>query len=193
MHWLHGRFNLPMVLSLTEWSAFTIYWSAAAKTASPARSSEAPKSRRVHRLLVNAALLLVALPVHEPGRRFLPEVISIAWFGLDVQTAFAVFGIWARKHLASNWSGEITIKVDHELIRSGPYRFVRHPIYTGILGMFVGAAFVSGQWQAVLALVIVAFAYWRKIRLEEANLRKAFGPACDAYRRETASLIPRLL
>jgi protein-S-isoprenylcysteine O-methyltransferase Ste14 len=59
--------------------------------------------------------------------------------------------------------------------------------------MFIGAAFVSGQSQALLGLLIVAFAYWRKIRLEEANLRNAFGVAYDVYRRETGSLIPKLL
>jgi protein-S-isoprenylcysteine O-methyltransferase Ste14 len=57
--------------------------------------------------------------------------------------------------------------------------------------MFVGTALVSGQLHALLGLVMVAFAYWRKIRLEEANLRKAFGEADDAYQRDTGALIPR--
>jgi protein-S-isoprenylcysteine O-methyltransferase Ste14 len=102
-------------------------------------------------------------------------------------------GVWARRHLGCYWSGEIAIKVDHRLIRSGPYRFVRHPIYTAMLGMFAGTAVVSGQLHAALGLAMAGFAYWRKIRLEEANLRKAFGPEYDAYRRATGSLVPKLL
>jgi len=190
--WLHVRFNLPIVLSLAEWSALTFFWRAAAKKASPAKSSESRKSRRVHQTLLNTALLLVALPIRGPRPRPLPDAIWIAWLGLGIQTASAVLAVRARQHLASQWSGEITIKVDHELIRSGPYRFVRHPIYTGILGMFLGAAIVSGGWQGILGLGMSCGAYWRKIRLEEANLRKAFGPVYDAYRRETGSLIPKL-
>lgn len=104
-----------------------------------------------------------------------------------------MLGVWARRHLGSHWSGEITIKVDHRLIRSGPYQFVRHPIYTAMLGMFVGTAFVSGQLHALLGLGMAVFAYGRKIRLEEANLQKAFGAEYDAYRRDAGALVPRLL
>ena len=97
-------------------------------------------------------------------------------------------------HYTDTWvPGSTLIKVDHRLIRSGPYRFVRHPIYTAMLGMFAGTAVVSGQLHAAAGLAMAGFAYWRKIRLEEANLRKAFGPAYDAYRRATGSLVPRLL
>ncbi len=196
MSWLqplHARFPVPLVLSLAAWSVFALYWSAAAKNASRAISSESTKSRRLHEVLVNAALILVALPICAPGARFLPSSIWIAWFGLAVQSASCVFAVWARQHLAAHWSGEITIKIDHQLIQSGPYRFIRHPIYTGFLSMFIGAAFVSGQASALVGLIIAAFAYWRKIRLEEANLRHAFGVAYDLYRRRTGSLIPKLL
>jgi protein-S-isoprenylcysteine O-methyltransferase Ste14 len=107
--------------------------------------------------------------------------------------AFTLLAVWARRHLGSNWSGEITIRVDHRLVHSGPYKWVRHPIYTAILGMSVGTAIVSGQLHAVLALAVVAFAYWRKIRLQEANLGRAFKLAYDAYRRGTWALFPGLL
>jgi protein-S-isoprenylcysteine O-methyltransferase Ste14 len=183
-----------MLLSLAEWSVFSLYWSAAAKNASLAKSAESRPSRRVHELLVNLALLLVVFPFPGlAGRRFLPAGPSVAWAGFCIQTASGVLGVWARRHLGSNWSGEIAIKVDHRLIRSGPYRCVRHPIYTAMLGMFAGTTVVSGQIHAAVGLAMAVFAYWRKIRLEEANLQKAFGPAYDAYRRETGSLVPRLL
>jgi protein-S-isoprenylcysteine O-methyltransferase Ste14 len=178
--------NIPWLISVAEWAVFVLYWSAAAKNASPAASSESRNSRRIHEVLVNVALLLVIFPVR-PGTNI------AAWAGLAIQTASGLLGVWARRHLGAHWSGEITIKVDHKLIQSGPYRFIRHPIYTAMLGMFVGTTLLSGQLHALLGLAMVVFAYWRKIRLEEANLRQAFGPAYDAYRRDTWVLIPGLL
>ena len=194
IHLPHVRLSVPILFSLAEWSVFSLYWSAAARHASPAKSAESRPSRRVHELLVNLALLLVVFPFPGlPSRRFLPGGPYVAWAGLCIQTASGVLGVWARRHLGPYWSGEIAIKADHRLIQSGPYRFVRHPIYTAMLGMFAGTAVVSGELHALLGLAIAVFAYWRKIRLEEANLRKAFGAAYDAYRRATGSLVPRLL
>jgi protein-S-isoprenylcysteine O-methyltransferase Ste14 len=185
--------NIPWLVCVAEWAFFILYWSAAAKNSSPAKVSESGNSRRVHELLLNAGLLLVIFPVWGLRQRFLPDTSLIVWTGLVLQTASGALGVWARRHLGRHWSGEITIKVDHQLIRSGPYRLVRHPIYTAWLGMFAGTALVSGQMHAVLGFALVAFAYWRKIRLEEANLNNAFGPDYDAYRRDTWALVPWLM
>ncbi len=103
---------------------------------------------------------------------------------------FFGLAIAARRTLGRNWSGAITEKTDHELIRSGPYRLVRHPIYTAIIGMFLGTALVSGDVHAFLGTVVMAAAYARKIRLEERNLAAVFGPRYDDYRRTTRALIP---
>lgn len=84
------------------------------------------------------------------------------------------------------------IAAEHQLVQSGPYRRLRHPIYTAVLGMYVGITLVSGQFHAVLALLAVAAVYWRKLRLEEAALENAFGQAYVAYRRETWALVPPL-
>ena len=77
--------------------------------------------------------------------------------------------------------------------RSGPYRLVRHPIYTGLLLAFLGTAIAIGQWRGVLALLIVFVALWRKLRLEERWLGEIFGEAYARYRAEVAALIPFLL
>src|SRR5271154_2768146 len=158
--------KIPMLVSVVEWVVLILYWNAAAKKASPAKSSESRGSRRVHELLMNVALLLVIFPVPGLRQRFLPDLLVVVWMGLAIQTASGALGIWARRILGRHWSGEITIKVDHQLIRSGPYRWVRHPIYTAWLGMFAGTAVVSGEVHALLGLALVAFAYWRKIQLE---------------------------
>ncbi len=188
-----GHLNIPLLVCFAEWAFFMLYWSAAAKNSSRPRVSESRESRRVHELLLNAAFLLAILSVPGLRQRFLPDITIVVWAGLVLQTGSFVLGVWARRVLGRHWSGEITIKVDHRLIRTGPYRFVRHPIYTAWLGMFAGTAIVSGQMHAVLGFATAAFAYWRKIRLEEANLKNAFGPNYDAYRRETWTLVPWLL
>jgi protein-S-isoprenylcysteine O-methyltransferase Ste14 len=189
----NGLMNIPLLVCFAEWAFFMLYWSAAAKNSSQAKVSESRQSRRVHELLLNAAFLLAILPIPGLRQRFLPDISMVVWAGLVLQTGSFVLGVWARRALGRHWSGEITIKVDHRLIRTGPYRLVRHPIYTAWLGMFASTAIVSGQMHAVLGFAMAAFAYWRKIRLEEANLKNAFGPDYEAYRRETRTLIPWLL
>jgi protein-S-isoprenylcysteine O-methyltransferase Ste14 len=173
------------------WLAFSLYWEAAAKGAAAARSSESRASRGVHVFLANAALLLELAPIHGLGR-FLPLSSWIMAAGLGVEAAGLILAFQARRHLGRNWSGEIAIKVEHQLIRSGPYRRLRHPIYTGLLAMYAGTALVTGEWLAVAGFAMAALAYARKIRLEEANLNVAFGVAYDAYRGETWALVPGL-
>ena len=187
----HG-FDGPQLLSLTEWSLLSIYWGAASREESPVKRTETRTSRRIHVALVNLALLLVALPTAELTPRFLPDLPWIGWAGLSIQSAAGLLAIWARQHLAANWSGEISIKMDHQLIRSGPYRVVRHPIYTGMLAMFVGATLISGQYHALVGLLMAGVAYWRKIRLEEASLSSAFGTVYDTYKSQTGSLVPKV-
>ena len=186
----HLGFSLGMRLSLVLWLLFSIYWALAAKDSAPTRSSESVWSRQLHLVLVNAALLLLVLPVPGLTWRFLPANPFLVADGLMTQASFILFAVWARRHLGSNWSGEVRVADGHQLVRSGPYRFLRHPIYTAVLGMYCGTALVSGEIHAPLALLLVTLAYWRKIRLEERALGEAFGAEHEAYRRHTWALIP---
>jgi protein-S-isoprenylcysteine O-methyltransferase Ste14 len=81
---------------------------------------------------------------------------------------------------------------DHQLVGSGPYRLVRHPMYSAVLGVFAGTALVSGQYHALVGLGTACFAYWRKIRIEERALAEAFGSDYKAYRGNRRALIPWL-
>src|SRR5262245_5761153 len=134
------------------------------------------------------------LPAPGLRQRWLPMApwIEVS-IGLGIQASSALLAVWARRRLGRNWSGAITAKVDHELIRTGPYRLVRHPIYSGMLGMFLGTIVVSGELHGLLAMLIIAVAYWRKIRLEEQHLRGYFGANYDDYRKKSWALIPGLL
>jgi protein-S-isoprenylcysteine O-methyltransferase Ste14 len=175
--------------AIFAWVVFSVYWEIAGRNAAKAQKTESSASRGVHVFLANAALLLTIAPIHGIGR-LLPPSAAVMIAGLAVEALGLCLTIWARRHLGRNWSGEISIKVDHELIRSGPYRLLRHPIYTGLLTMYVGTALVTGEWLAVVGVAAAVFAYWRKIRLEEANLNAAFAGEYEAWRRETWALLP---
>jgi protein-S-isoprenylcysteine O-methyltransferase Ste14 len=78
-------------------------------------------------------------------------------------------------------------------MQTGPYRFLRHPMYTGMLGMFAGTAIVSGQYHALLGVAVGVLTYARKIRIEDRVLSAEFGSAYETYRKRTAALIPWVL
>ncbi len=182
----------PMFASFVPWILFSIYWEVQSKNSAPAVLSESKASRSVHVVLANLALFLIMLPSKSLSHRFLPDALIVKLVGLAVESSGLALAIWARRVLGRNWSGEITIKENHELIRSGPYRTVRHPIYSALLTMYAGTAIVSGQVHALIGLLLAIIAYLRKTRMEEANLVNAFGANYDVYRKETWALLPGL-
>lgn len=181
-----------MALAVALICLFSIAWSIAARNSAPSQSSESTGSRRLHLIVLNSAVLLLILPVPGLTRRFLPASRVLTVLGMAIEIAGILFAFWARSHLGRNWSGEVRIATGHQLIRSGPYKRLRHPIYTGVLAMYAGAMLVSGQIHALLATVIITVAYWRKLRLEEEVLSANFGPAWDEWRRDTWALVPLL-
>ncbi|HEY6329760.1 MAG TPA: isoprenylcysteine carboxylmethyltransferase family protein [Blastocatellia bacterium] len=182
----------PLWISAGLWLAFLIYWGRAAKNSAPTASSESLKSRRFHQNLLSLALVFLFLRIPGINPRLLPGGLYFIVAGLAIHSGSFALAIWARRHLGRYWSGAVTIKVDHQIVDSGPYRLIRHPIYTAYLGMTVGTAMVSGRPLALIAVLITVAAYWRKIRLEEETLRQAFGASYDAYRRKSWALIPGL-
>ena len=141
-------------------------------------------------LLIAAYLLAARVPLPLLNERFAPIAIWLAALGAALTFAGLAFSIWARFVIAENWSSYVEVKRDHELIVEGPYRWVRHPIYTGLLLAFIGSALAVGEWRGVLAVVIVAAAFWRKLRLEEALMRRQFGEAYARYAARVPALIP---
>ena len=181
----------PWFFAAIGWIVFSLYWDAAAKKTAETKSAESRWSRGIHVFLTNAALLLELAPLRGMAR-FLPVSSAIMAGGLAVEAIGLALAILARRHLGRYWSGEIAIKVDHQLIRSGPYQMLRHPIYSSLLAMYAGTALVTGTWLALAGLAMALAAYVRKIRLEERNLRAAFGEQYEAYRRESWALAPWL-
>jgi protein-S-isoprenylcysteine O-methyltransferase Ste14 len=178
------------------WIAFVLYWGfAALRTATRTRSVEDP----LITLVSNAALVLAGILLFAPRVRLgsldatiYPPSVWVAVLGLALTVAGLALSVWAREHLGRNWSGLVALKVNHQLIRSGPYARLRHPIYTGILLAIIGTALAVGQYRALAGMVLFIAGFIWKAQREERLLRREFGPDFDRYRRETGVLLPRL-
>ena len=98
---------------------------------------------------------------------FVPATLSTAYVGLALTVAGLAFAVWARFHIGTNWSPLIHLKEGHELIRTGPYAIVRHPIYSGLMLATLGTAIALGRLSGFIAFVLVVAAWGCKSRLEE--------------------------
>jgi len=189
---------LPDILLLVLWALLWGYWGLAAtrpEQISRGQSTLSP-SRLLHLALFCLSFLLSLSPWLRfgiLGARFLPDSPLLMWLGLALTAGGVTFAISARAQLGRYWSGRITIKTDHRLIRSGPYALARHPIYTGITCAMLGTAIALGEWRGVLAFALIFIAYLRKIPMEETVLVEQFGAEYEQYRREVKAILPFLI
>ena len=144
--------------------------------------------------LVLAFFLMFGKLSHVPilGARLFPVSSEVQHLGIAVTCAGIAITMWSRLILGTNWSARVTLKEDHALIRSGPYAYVRHPLYTGLLVALAGTSLLVGEWRAIPAFLIAAIGFSIKARHEEALLRSEFKDSYAAYAQETGFLIPRL-
>jgi protein-S-isoprenylcysteine O-methyltransferase Ste14 len=178
------------------WLVFIVFWIAMARGGKAVAERESAYSRLSHYLPLAIAIYLIGAP-HVPfaplNERFAPLSLGLVQLGAALTFAGIAFAIWARVWMAGNWSSDVTLKRDHELIVDGPYRWVRHPIYTGILLALLGTALAVGEWRGLLAVVLAAAAFWRKLGIEEAVMRRQFGEAYSRYAKRVPALIPFVL
>jgi protein-S-isoprenylcysteine O-methyltransferase Ste14 len=175
------------------WLAWLAYWFLAAFNVKATRRRERFSSLILNRgLLVIGALLLAFERQRLPwlSARFLPPSAAFYWIGLALVAVGLAFSVWARRHLGRNWSGIVTVKQDHELVRSGPYGLVRHPIYTGLLLAILGTAVAIGEWRALIAFALMTIGLVLKLRTEERFMSETFGEQYALYRAEVPALIP---
>lgn len=188
------RVPIFRLLILALWIAWLAYWLIAARGAKPTQWREARAEQWSHGLPAVLALILLVAPrlLPLPVAHFLPLDPAFPLVGTILTAAGIGIAVAARRQLAGNWSAAVEIKEGHALIRSGLYRHVQHPIYSGILLAVPGTAIVLGLWQSLLGFALLLLAFVLKSRHEEARLRAAF-PDYDRYAQETAALIPFLL
>jgi protein-S-isoprenylcysteine O-methyltransferase Ste14 len=175
------------------WLAWAVYWMLSSIRIKAAVRRESTASRLAHviPLLVGAALIgWRELPWGALNLRLWPHSLLAYGIGLALLVAGLAFAVWARVHLGRNWSGSVTVKEAHELIRSGPYAYVRHPIYTGLITAVLGTAITSGTLRAALGLVIITLSLVRKLRTEEAFMRDTFPGEYQRYCAQVPALIP---
>jgi protein-S-isoprenylcysteine O-methyltransferase Ste14 len=177
------------------WIAFLIYWQIKALGTKTTRRIEPVASRILRSLIFLIAIVLLSttrIPLRWLYLQLWPSALWSFWLGAAVMVAGLGFAVWAREHLGTNWSRSVTIKQGHELITTGPYAVVRHPIYTGILAGFLGTAIALSQMRGFIAFVLIFFALWLKLRMEEQWMRSQFGETYTTYSRHTAALVPYL-
>jgi protein-S-isoprenylcysteine O-methyltransferase Ste14 len=189
----YSRPTIRMLVSAAIWIVMIVYWSISARNIRPVAKAEDAKISQRRQLLLNFAILMLFVPVPGLTRQFLAPTRSAVATGFTVQAGSALFYFWTKQYLGRFWSSAVAIMKDHQLVRSGPYRVIRHPLYTGMLGMFAGTAIVSGQYHALIGAALGVAAYWGKIRIEERALSEAFGTEYDDYKRHSSALIPWLL
>jgi len=172
------------------WCAWALYWGLTALSTKSTVRRQALTSRLGYVAALAVAALLIAWPWSWLGARLWPRSYGAYWCGVAVLAAGLAFSVWARVSLGRNWSGSVTVKEGHELIRSGPYALVRHPIYTGLLVAVAGTAIVSGTVRALLGFGVAAAALWWKLRAEESFMRETFPGEYERYSASVPALIP---
>jgi len=189
MLWFYELF-FPVV-----WIVFFVYWQIKAANTKTTQRLEPASSRILRIFIFLVAIILLSttrIPLAWLYLQLWPQSVLLFWLGAAVTVGGLLFAVWARVHLGRNWSRSVTIKQDHELITSGPYAVVRHPIYTGILTGFVGMAIAIGQVRGLIVLALIFLAFWLKFRMEEQWMRSQFGETYTAYASHTSALVPYL-
>jgi len=169
------------------WIAFWVYWLASAVGVKEGRGSR----RRIPLGGLTALSVVVLVRVFRTGSLAVHSV-AVEAIGAAVFACGLAIAIWARVHLGSNWGMPMTEKAEPELVTSGPYRFVRHPIYSGLLVGLLGTAIATNPIGLIIVLVLGAYFYYAA-SVEEKNLTTTFPTTYPAYRARTKMLIPFVL
>jgi len=188
----------PLALNVISfcWMLFAVIWLLAAFATKKTvyKESRVQRLRYIIPLLLGWFLLAKGRRLSDPlNHRVIPHVDALAWIGAVLCIAGLIFCVWARFTLGRNWSGVVTLKGGHELITSGPYALVRHPIYTGLLTMFVATVIVLGHIAGLIAVPFVFVSFWVKLRYEETLMLKKFPNEYAAYQQRVKRLVPFVL
>jgi protein-S-isoprenylcysteine O-methyltransferase Ste14 len=198
----------PLVIAYVLWGMFVISWSvagrfSAATTATPSGRSSGRVSRwgtggpgeRLYSLVIALGMVMMVLgPVTLVAGRIWVNPPALDWAMLLVMAAGIAWCWWARLHLGRLWSANVTRKDSHRVVDTGPYRLVRHPIYTGFIVIYVGMAIICTTVLTLLAIPVMTLGLWLKARVEERFLIEELGASLyGPYQTRTPMLLPRIL
>jgi protein-S-isoprenylcysteine O-methyltransferase Ste14 len=175
------------------WTVFWVLWVLPAIFGKRTIHRQSSGSRILQLGLMVAAYILIInseLPWGFLNQRLVPESRPAAMVGYGLLLAGMLFAGWARFSLGGNWSSSVTLKQDHTLVRSGPYRIVRHPIYTGLLVALLGTAIALGPLRCFVGVALAAVGWKIKSITEEALMMQQFGDQYTRYRLQVKALVP---
>ncbi|RUW23971.1 isoprenylcysteine carboxylmethyltransferase family protein [Mesorhizobium sp. M4B.F.Ca.ET.215.01.1.1] len=180
----------PAIAAL--WLFWVVSWLAAAFWADPAAKRAGFREEARYRALWTIGAILLFVPAHGyVGRlRLWMPTLTEAWICVALVAVGLAFSWWARLHLGQLWSGTVTAKADHRVVDTGPYRLVRHPIYTGLLVAILATMAAKGTVWGVAGAAFLIVGIVVKARLEESFLRGELGTAYDDYARRVPMLLP---
>jgi protein-S-isoprenylcysteine O-methyltransferase Ste14 len=185
----------PLEAAKDLWILFAVYWLVSALKRKKTKQRESFGSRMAYILPIFGAFFVLynsEFAIAWSRKYFVPNAPEVQWAGVAVMVVGLGFACWARVHLGTNWSGTVTLKEGHELIRTGPYRNIRHPIYTGILIGFLGWAIVGGQVRGLIGMAVVWLSFYIKARHEEKFLAQEFGPKFEEHAQQTGMFLPKV-
>jgi protein-S-isoprenylcysteine O-methyltransferase Ste14 len=182
-----------LLATVFVWMALVVVWVVGAlRTKRTVRRQSSASQLLYTAILVAGVYLIFAKQSGIPwlDRQLFPVTVPIALVGLLAVLMGVAFSIWARLILGGNWSNRVTVKENHTLVRSGPYRIVRHPIYSGILLGMLGSALQRGGIRCFAGVLICALSFWLKTRAEEHFMVQSFGEQYLQYRHRVKALAP---
>lgn len=195
------NFTDPSDAIYLPWTLWAATWVVAAAWANRTVTGAGVTRQAPYRFFTTSGFILLLIFFAGGGR--IPNAIGFLFqrhwkFSIDLQWAMVglatlgfLFCWWARIHLGALWSGRITRKEGHHVVDTGPYRLVRHPIYTGILTASLATMLLKGANTSIIGFVLLVIGYWMKGKLEERFLREELGLAdYDAYKARTPMLVP---
>jgi protein-S-isoprenylcysteine O-methyltransferase Ste14 len=173
------------------WIAWVVYWLVAARDTKRTRWRQPLGPQSLHGIPLLLCTALLISPRWPPAltAHVLPFGPTLPLVGTALVAAGLALAVWARVHLGRNWSSKVVVKEDHALVRSGPYRRIRHPIYTGMLAALFGTALALGEWRGFLALLFALIGILFRVHAEETRMSETFPEYAD-YRRKSSALIP---
>jgi protein-S-isoprenylcysteine O-methyltransferase Ste14 len=187
-----ARPSWGMLVSGGIWVGFMIYWAVLAKAPTPTVRAETRRASLKHGAWREVGLLLLFVPIPYLNQGALPAGRLHPFVGLGVQLLGAWFYLFAKGFLGRQWSSSVSIKTDHQLITAGPYRWIRHPMYTAMILMALGTAIVSTRLHALIGAALIVWSYVVKIGVEEAWLEQEFAARYVEWRARSWKLLPPL-
>lgn len=174
------------------WCMFILVWVSSAFFVKPTIQRQSPIGTLATFafLTLTFMLLLRKIPWWGINTRIWPVIRELRVLACIITFGGLAVSIWSRLSLGANWSATVTYREGHELIERGPYRFVRHPMYTGFLLMISGTVVNLGNTSGFAALTVGVLGTWWKLRQEESLLEERFPNRYSGYRSRTKALIP---